>query len=146
MPLSFKILFVLFLSLAATPELLAKRRAKIENREIPINNTQSSLKSLFNSLDPYSVSQHLAFYELYPKSPEGRTALKHAWDLLSGENCEIVLPTLDIQPIISLVNRTNEENAPILNEEQLTVIEKLSRHLGNRRRHLSSEASRRNHR
>lgn len=96
-----------------------------------------SLPSLYATLDPTSVSQHFAFYELYPKTIEGRQALLHAWELLSGgcSDCdpELILPSLDVQPIISLVNRTGDENAPVLNEEQLAVIEKLSRHLGNRR-------------
>ena len=43
----------------------------------------SSLPGLYSSLDPTSVSQHFAFYELYPETPEGRQALKHAWELLS---------------------------------------------------------------
>ena len=95
-----------------------------------------SLSSLYASLDPTSVAQHFAFYELYPKTPEGHQALRHAWDLLSGgcADCdpELVLPSLDLQPMIALVNRSNQEHTPVLNEEQLTVIEKLSRHLSNR--------------
>jgi regulator of sirC expression with transglutaminase-like and TPR domain len=96
-----------------------------------------SLPSLYATLDPTSVSQHFAFYELYPKTPEGRRALKHAWELLSGgaydSDPELILPTLDVQPIIALVNRSQQENAPVLNDEQLAVIEKLARHLGNRK-------------
>jgi regulator of sirC expression with transglutaminase-like and TPR domain len=87
-------------------------------------------------LDPTSVSQHFAFYELYPKSSEGKQALRHAWELLSG-GCtdwdpELILPSLDPQPLINFVNRTGHEDAPLLNEEQLVVIEKLARHLQNR--------------
>lgn len=96
----------------------------------------ASLSSLYSTLDPTSVSQHFAFYELYPKTPEGRQALKHAWELLSG-GCadwdpELILPSLDPKPLINFVNRSSQDNAPILNEEQLVVIEKLSRHLLNR--------------
>jgi len=97
----------------------------------------SSISALYSTLDPTSVAQHFAFYELYPKTPEGREALKHAWDLLRG-GCEdydpeLILPTSDVKPILSLVNRTSREDAPLLNEEQLHVIGKLSRHLGNRK-------------
>jgi len=97
----------------------------------------SPLTSLYATLDPTSVAQHFAFYELYPKTAEGREALKHAWELLSGgasaEDPGLIFPNLDVGPIISLVNRTGAENAPILDETQLAVIEKLSRHLGNRK-------------
>lgn len=96
----------------------------------------SALSALYATLDPTSVAQHFAFYELYPKTPEGRKALKHAWDLLSGgcSDCdpELILPTLDVQPILSLVNR-NGTDAPLLQEEQLAVIQKLAKHLGNRK-------------
>ncbi len=95
-----------------------------------------SLSTLYSTLDPTSVAQHFAFYELYPKTPEGRQALKHAWELLSG-GCtdwdpELILSPLDPQPLIHFVNRTEIDQTPLLNEEQLTVIEKLSKHLLNR--------------
>ncbi len=96
----------------------------------------SSLSSRYASLDPTSVAQHFAFYELYPNTTEGRQALRHAWELLSGcgPTCdpEMILPSVDIQPIISLMNRSNQEESPLLNNEQLHVIEKLSHHLHNR--------------
>lgn len=99
----------------------------------------SPLTALYSTLDPTSVAQHFAFYELYPDSTEGRKALKHAWDLLSGgcrsPECdpEVILPTIDAGPIIALVNRSSKQTAPILNEEQLQVIEKLAKHLPNRK-------------
>lgn len=96
-----------------------------------------SLTALYSTLDPTSVSQHFAFYELYPKSAEGKQALRHAWELLSGgcSDCdpELILPSLDPQPLINFVNRTSHEGSPLLNEEQLAVIEKLSKHLANRK-------------
>ncbi len=96
----------------------------------------ASLSALYSTLDPTSVSQHFAFYELYPKTPEGKQALKHAWDLLSG-GCadwdpELILPSLDPKPLINFVNRSAQDTAPLLSQEQLEVIQKLSRHLRNR--------------
>jgi len=97
----------------------------------------TALSALYATLDPTSVAQHFAFYELYPKTAEGRQALKHAWELLNrGDTLadpELVLPAIDLQPILSLVNRLHNEEAPQLNPEPLAVIEKLSRHLGNRK-------------
>jgi len=96
----------------------------------------SSLTSLYSTLDESSVSQHFAFYELYPDTIEGRNALKHAWELLSGScaDCdpEMILPTLDAKPIIALVNRS-QGSPPVLQEDQLQVIEKLAGSLPNRK-------------
>lgn len=96
----------------------------------------SALTTLYSTLDPTSVAQHFAFYELYPKSPEGRQALKHAWELLSRTSSEwdpeLILPTIDPQPLISFVNRTSFDHTPLLDDELLAVTEKLARHLPNR--------------
>lgn len=97
----------------------------------------SSLTSLYSTLDETSVAQHFAFYELYPDTVEGRKALKHAWELLSGScaDCdpEMILPTLDAKPIIALVNRAGSGSPPVLQEDQLQVIEKLAGSLPNRK-------------
>lgn len=96
-----------------------------------------SLSALYATLDPTSVSQHFAFYELYPKTAEGKEALKHAWELLSGNNPiaepELILPSTDLQPILSLVNRSSETKIAELDADSLAVIGKLSQHLGNRK-------------
>lgn len=93
-----------------------------------------SLQSVYTSLDPTSVAQHFAFYELYPDTPLGKTALRHAWELLQGEDSkERVLPPIQMQPLISFVNRLpGSTKAPILEEKHLDMIHKLSRHLKNR--------------
>src|SRR5690606_25767486 len=79
-----------------------------------------SLNSLYTGLDPTSVSQHFAFYELYPDSPLGKAALRHAWNLLQGgSGTEKVLPSISIQPLIAFVNRLpSSRDAPVLEEEQ----------------------------
>ena len=67
---------------------------------------------------------------------EGKQALKVAWDLLSG-GCsewdpEMILPSLDPKPLINFVNRSSSESTPLLNDEELVAIGKLSHHLLNR--------------
>jgi regulator of sirC expression with transglutaminase-like and TPR domain len=97
----------------------------------------SALSARYSTLDPTSVAQHFAFYELYPESAEGKAALTHAWALLSGEcgapcNPGMSFPTLDARPIISLMNRSSQ-SGPILEEHQLDVIERLAQQLPNRK-------------
>ena len=91
--------------------------------------TPPQLKSLLSSLDPLSVSQHLAFYDLYSDTPEGKKALAHAWHLLSGGKVSsktVQLPSLDIQAIISLITREPHEPPPALNAEQIAAIDSIA--------------------
>ncbi len=133
--------FLLFFGifLTSTSELLAKKHVKIEEREVPPQNAESSIKSLFNSLDPHSVSQHLAFYELYPETKEGKASLKRAWSLLSGgvsmsdKDSATTLPVVDIQAILSLITRQSFESRVPLNKQQLELIAKISERLTNRK-------------
>lgn len=43
----------------------------------------SKLRTIYNRLDPSSLSQHLAFYHLYHKTPIGKEAVQHLCVLLS---------------------------------------------------------------
>lgn len=92
-------------------------------------------EALFRSLDPLSISEHLAFYELYPECSQGQQALSHAWELLSGgKNKEnLILPRLEIQPIISLITRQSFEQPVKLPPEQLEIIQKMCVHFPNRK-------------
>lgn len=96
-----------------------------------------SLQATYATLDPSSISQHLAFYELYSDTKEGKEALRHAWELLSSgcteQSCGFHLPELDLSPMISLVNRSKEGALQPLSESQLEMIEKISQHLPNRK-------------
>lgn len=131
----FRTFLFCLLCLGASQELQAKKKIKIEDREITDFQRQaSSLKSLFNGLDPFSVAQHLAFYELYPEAKEGKEALKRAWQLLSKDSLPQVgsapsLPKMDIQAILSLVTRQSFDPAVKLNEEQLKFLESLAAQL-----------------
>jgi hypothetical protein len=133
-----KMLLSLALLIASTEELLAKKRVKIEERQIPEQSAQRSLKAIYNSLDPFSISQHFAFYELYSETKEGKEALQHAWKLLSGgalseEETATMLPKLDIQAIISLVTRQSFDPPLKLNQSQLEMISRISKRLCNRK-------------
>ena len=102
------------------------------------NGKYLSLKTLYSSLDPLSLSQYLAFYELYPDTPEGKAALERAWKLLrqgtnSSEIADLSLPKIDIQPIVSLVTRQPSDAPVKLSEEELAIVEKLGSHFPNRK-------------
>ncbi len=94
-----------------------------------------SISTLFKSLDPKSAPQHFAFYDLYPETKEGKLALKKAWQILAQEDIEksILLPTLDIQLMTSLVNKQPAIPPDNLDDEHLTFIEGLGKHLSNRK-------------
>jgi len=100
--------------------------------------SNASIKSLFNSLDPYSLTQHMAFYELYPETEEGKKAIAHAMRLLRQGNKtdklpQFLLPKFDIQPVVSLVTRQPFDPPVKLDEEQLQAIDALSSHFANRK-------------
>jgi tetratricopeptide (TPR) repeat protein len=135
----FKLVFFICVSLSVSSPLIAKKKFRVEERD-PLDHTQAqySLKSLFNSLDPLSVSQHLAFYELYPDSKEGKDALKRAWQLLNkgplpDDTVATSLPKVDIQAILSLVTRQSFDPPIKLNQDQLELIEKIASRLHNRK-------------
>lgn len=98
------------------------------------------IRALYNSLDLHSVAQHLAFYELYPNSPEAKQALRHAWVLLTGEADESFSSPLNpevlssaIQAVVELVNRQPDKPLPLLNEADLQTIERIAQSLPNRK-------------
>ena len=94
---------------------------------------------LYNSLDPQSIPQHLAFYQLYPQADEGQNALKHVWQLLSGGKAMHkpvpFPPALEntISGIISLVNHSTGEDIPALTGEELSVLQTVAAGLPNRK-------------
>jgi len=100
--------------------------------------SDASIKSLHSSLDPQSLTQHMAFYELYPDTPEGKKALAHIWKLLrqnpkSQQLPQFLLPKFDIQAIVSLVTRQPCDPAIKLSAEQLSAINSLCSHFANRK-------------
>lgn len=91
----------------------------------------NQIRTLYNSLDPLSLSQHLAFYELYPQSNEGQKALNDMKNLMGDFNG---FPDLRpaLRGMVALVNKAEEGEIPLLNEHELQVIERIGRTLHNR--------------
>lgn len=94
---------------------------------------------LYNSLDPCSLSELFAFYNLYPKTKSGEKAYQKAWALINLHKTNPIEPVkiqefaLDIQPIIALVTRESYEESILLNEKELDSIELIANHLLNRK-------------
>lgn len=111
--------------------------------------TPPNIRTLYNSLDVQSISQHLAFYDLYPNTDEGHLALNQAWRLMAGPegkfNAEISqLPNsaAAIQSIVHLVNKKPDDDLKALDESELSLIEKAAARLPHRQlkgHHVTSE-------
>lgn len=98
------------------------------------------LQALYYSLDPTSISQHLAFHELYPNSKEGQQSLQDALRLLTNDssfhsNLNDIPTSLasSLNAIVSLVNKLPNENNLELSDTELSTIEKIANRLPNRR-------------
>jgi len=98
------------------------------------------IHALFRSVPSQSISQYLAFYELYPETAEGKQAFNKAWELLQGgggsEEANYLplnsLKTSAIDSLVSLVNKQPDEKAPALTAEELQIIDRLATKLPNR--------------
>lgn len=96
------------------------------------------IKATYNSLDPLSISQHLALYELCPNSECGKRALNDAWKLI-GANPALIksteLPALEqtVHAIIALINHQPDQKASKLTAEAVATIEQAAIGLENRK-------------
>lgn len=97
------------------------------------------LRALYSSIDPLSISELFAFYELYPDSSYSQQAFTKVWQLLNLHKTQkislieqLFLPKLDISSLVSLVNKQPYESPSPLTHEQLFMIERLASHLHNR--------------
>jgi tetratricopeptide (TPR) repeat protein len=123
-----KVIFFIFLIFLHTSLSSIKMLPGLEKFE------KDKIKTLYKNLDPKSVIQHFAFYRLYPESSQGKQALKKAWNLLKQQNVKdpVILPSLDINLMINLVNRQSSSFPNNLDEEKLTFLESLGSSLKNR--------------
>ncbi len=99
----------------------------------------AKVKALYSSLDPHSISEYLAFYSLYPHTPEGKKALQDAWDLLNthGHLQKTSLSSLPnigpvIHALVALINKEPNEETPVLSVEDRDLVNRLCSHLSNR--------------
>ncbi len=92
--------------------------------------------ALYQSLDPTSIAQHFAFYELYPETKEGKKALEDGWKLLSpklASELPMALPSTEaINSFISLIQPIEHGNKYDISEAALLCIEKAAASLSNR--------------
>lgn len=101
--------------------------------------TPSKIRTLYSSLDTKSLSQQLAFYDLYSTSPQGQQALRNVYTLL---NCRLPpdaasldrIPTTlyALNAIVALVNKPPDTTAPTLTEKELQALEAIAQFLPNR--------------
>jgi tetratricopeptide (TPR) repeat protein len=101
-----------------------------------IEPSDAKIKTLYNSLDPTSISQHLAFYELYAQRTWGQQALKDAWQLLSGTSFtqqlisnEIPFSAKVINTLVAMVNKPIDQELTLLDVEAIDTLIKLSTRL-----------------
>lgn len=98
--------------------------------------SDEQLKIKYHRLDPSSIAQHLAFYELYPETKIGKQALCDAWKHLSGIDvapasilAKEILSCDAISLLVELVNRPIDKEIPLLNEQAQTALAALSKQL-----------------
>lgn len=97
--------------------------------------SQQKIRVLYTSLDPLSIIQHLAFYELYPNTNEGKLALNVAWKLMGAETSTLTSLSLDqtVHTLINLIERQPNQDASQVNEEAVFAINKAAAGLENRK-------------
>lgn len=99
--------------------------------------TPNKIRTLYSGLNPKSIAQYLAFYELYHDKNEGKKALQEVWALISrenGESCSASYIALNgvTSAIVALVNKQSNQ-APNLTEGELEFIESIASQLPNRK-------------
>ncbi len=109
-----------------------------QEKEPVLTFEEAKLKSLYNSLDPLSLTQQMAFYELYHDTAYGEKAWKRAWQLLSGGKtvegeAPLSFPKFDLKAVVSLVTRQSYDPPSELSPEQFSLIDRLSSSLANRK-------------
>lgn len=100
------------------------------------NPSPNRLKVLYNSLDPTSIKQHLAFYELYPSTTFGQQAFQEAWHLIADASplslspaCLFPLSDSFLHALIHLVNKQAAQEPLLIETHALDLFKQLSSRL-----------------
>jgi tetratricopeptide (TPR) repeat protein len=101
---------------------------------------ETKLNVLYDSLDPNSISQLLAFYNLYGETPTGKKAFDRVWTLINLHRVYPVspfeafsFPTFQLESLSNLAIKQAFEEVPTLPNQALSEIEYIASHLGNRK-------------
>ena len=98
--------------------------------------TLSKAQMVYRSLDPKSILQQFAYYELYPETEEGKKALRTAWQLIFGQEVSsfesFTIPSIDVASLINLITKQSDDTSLEMSLEQLSILEKASERLKNR--------------
>ncbi len=90
----------------------------------------------YSSLDPKSIYQHLAFYQLYPKTREGKKALEDGWKLFSNQlppKENILELTNSVPDLIKLFCGNQDKNSTKATEQSTSLMKRVGQNLANRR-------------
>ncbi|MCH9633300.1 MAG: hypothetical protein S4CHLAM7_00230 [Chlamydiae bacterium] len=96
-----------------------------------------NLQGLYNGLNPSSITEHLALHKLYPNDSVGQQALRDIQLLLAKSNADpdalaqLPTSTLSLEGFLSFMHGNNFKTG-LLDDEQLSAIERTSQHLPNR--------------
>lgn len=77
--------------------------------------SEKKLKTIYNGLNPSSISQHLAFYSLYSDQPIGKQALKDLSALLSDK--PLILSSDMIKVLIEMMNKPIDQPLLIASDD-----------------------------
>ena len=96
------------------------------------------MEGLFNSLDPNSLTQHIALYKLFPEHPSAQKALNEAEKLLTKATDQqtplkdFPLSFLPLETFLS-INPNTSETRHYFSDKQLQAIETLCQNFPNRK-------------
>jgi tetratricopeptide (TPR) repeat protein len=100
---------------------------------------RSHEQKIYNSLDEYSISQHLAFYLLYPSSNLSKECLQYVKELIRKPNAKLItdkapieisaLSQAGVELLATILEPQKFKIVPLFSEEDWVAIESLAKHL-----------------